>query len=412
MQIDQLKYYIKKIIGRRDAGFNFYEFEKSINILAGNQFKLWGMLIELIKAHSRRTTEYLTQEYFSMQSDRMGEFFMSEKLIDFTVSSNKSILDEHAKKSIEKRNQIRNAFVPFPIENCAFISELSRIPIVIHEALDTKESGKLKLKGKTIHLFVLVHGYMGSSNDLRIIKGYLSLNFPGHKFLCSKQNEADTNSSIFELGKNLASEVQEYIRDEFIKDGPTKISFIGHSLGGIIIRAALPNLSIYKDKMHLYMSISSPHLGLTYNSNSLVSTGYWFMKNFTSSKSLQQLSLSDDPIMEKTALFRLSNTDGLEWFSYVMLASSHNDCYVPFESARIELNEKVFKDAEHGAIFIKMAQNIFGKIKGKCLNKLDVDFQIKKKQIDKMIGRAAHIEFLDNEYWIQVVLSRLQEIFE
>lgn len=40
-----------------------------------------------------------------------------------------------------------------------------------------------------------------------------------------------------------------------------KISFIGHSLGGIVIRAALPHLSNIKDLMCTYMSLSSPHLG-------------------------------------------------------------------------------------------------------------------------------------------------------
>ena len=32
-------------------------------------------------------------------------------------------------------------------------------------------------------------------------------------------------------------------------------------MGGIIIRAALPHLSEFKDRMHTFITLSSPHLG-------------------------------------------------------------------------------------------------------------------------------------------------------
>ena len=65
-----------------------------------------------------------------------------------------------------------------------------------------------------------------------------------------------------------------------------KLSFVGHSLGGIIIREALKHLQDYKQYMWAYVSLGSPHLGYMYNSNSLVNAGIWFIKKWNDSHSL------------------------------------------------------------------------------------------------------------------------------
>jgi triacylglycerol esterase/lipase EstA (alpha/beta hydrolase family) len=62
------------------------------------------------------------------------------------------------------------------------------------------------------------------------------------------------------MGKNLANEVKNFLQNRSYLD-KTKISFLGFSMGGIIIRAALPHLSDYKDRMHTFITLSSPHLG-------------------------------------------------------------------------------------------------------------------------------------------------------
>lgn len=40
-----------------------------------------------------------------------------------------------------------------------------------------------------------------------------------------------------------------------------RISFICHSLGGIVCRAALPYLSDFNEKMFTFLSLAVPHLG-------------------------------------------------------------------------------------------------------------------------------------------------------
>lgn len=51
------------------------------------------------------------------------------------------------------------------------------------------------------------------------------------------------------------------------------MTFIGHSLGGIIVRAALPYLSEFSNQMHSFMTLSSPHLGYMYNSSKIIDAG-------------------------------------------------------------------------------------------------------------------------------------------
>lgn len=56
---------------------------------------------------------------------------------------------------------------------------------------------------------------------------------------------------------------------------PSLHSFIGHSLGNIIIRSVLtrPRFRYYLNKLHTFLSLSGPHLGTLYNNSALVSTG-------------------------------------------------------------------------------------------------------------------------------------------
>ena len=52
-----------------------------------------------------------------------------------------------------------------------------------------------------------------------------------------------------------------------------RLSFVGHSLGGVIIRAALPYLEEFAEKMHSYMSLSTPHFGYMYNASKIIEAG-------------------------------------------------------------------------------------------------------------------------------------------
>lgn len=100
-----------------------------------------------------------------------------------------------------------------------------------------------------VHLIIFAHGYQGNSFDMRLWKNLLSVKYPDHVLISMSSNEDDTEQDILHMGLKLADEVKKYIKEWFPKDQFAKLSFIGHSLGGLIIRAALPHLEKYRDKM-------------------------------------------------------------------------------------------------------------------------------------------------------------------
>lgn len=167
---------------------------------------------------------------------------------------------------------------------------------------------------KESHLIILVHGFQGNSEDLRLLRNNLLAIYPAAIFLSSTCNENESDMNIEDQGMKLANEVTSYIENYFELDEIKRISFIGHSLGGVIIRASLPYLEQLKDKLYTYMSLSSPHLGYLYSPKFLVSAGMWVLKKWKKSESLKELSMSDASNMEDSYLYRLSEISKLEWF--------------------------------------------------------------------------------------------------
>ncbi len=129
-------------------------------------------------------------------------------------------------------------------------------------------------------MFILVHGFQGTAFDMRIFKACIASRIPEALFHCTSINEGQQDGDIMEMGLRLAQDVKQYVNEWCPGSELGRMSFIGHSLGGLVIRAALPLLFDYKAKMHMYMSLSSPHLGYSFNSNGIVRFGLWVMKKF------------------------------------------------------------------------------------------------------------------------------------
>jgi predicted alpha/beta hydrolase family esterase len=187
---------------------------------------------------------------------------------------------------------------------------------------------------------------------MRIFKNIISIALPDALFLCSQANERNTDEDIFEMGKRLAEEVHQYIRESCPGSQLGRLTFIGHSLGGLIIRAALPLLEKYKDKFHGFMTLCSPHLGYMYKSSKVFDTGMWFLKKWKKSIVLNQLGMTDSKNIEQTTIYLLSQQPGLEWFKHIILVSSFQDQYAPFDSARIQICGDAAKDQKKGNTYI------------------------------------------------------------
>lgn len=184
---------------------------------------------------------------------------------------------------------------------------------------------------------------------------------PNSIFLCSACNEGDkTYGCIEEMGKNLAEEIFDFFDDEEdVGESVTKISFIGHSMGGIIIRCALPHLGQYKKMMHGYCSLSSPHLGYASCKNKILNVGLWAFQKWKKPKSLAQLSMTDAVNIKETFMYKISKFKGFKWFKHIMFFSSIQDGYVTFDSARVQIfkNTSLYNPTQ-GSRYIEMATNI------------------------------------------------------
>ena len=95
-----------------------------------------------------------------------------------------------------------------------------------------------------------------------------------------------------------------------------------------------------------------------------------------------------------------------------MLLSSHQDFYAPYDSARIQPPTKAKADEEFKETkYTKMASNILSQLTCNRLVRIDVNFQIEGKNLDSFIGRTAHIQFLENQSLMKILLYAYEDLF-
>lgn len=256
-----------------------------------------------------------------------------------------------------------------------------------------------------IHLIVCVHGLDGNSADLRLVKTYLELGLPGARidFLMSERNQNDTFADFESMTDRLLDEIIQYI--QIYNLTVSKISFVGHSLGNLIVRSVLtrPRFKCYLSRLHTFLSLSGPHLGTLYNSSALVNTGLWFMQKWKKSGSLLQLTCRDHSDPRQTFLYKLSKKSGLQFFKNVVLVGSLQDRYVPYHSARIEMCKTALKDKQTGPMYAEMIENLLLPVlQNKDCNLVRYDvIHALPNTANSLIGRAAHIAVLDSEIFLE-----------
>nr|XP_019948896.1 PREDICTED: protein FAM135A isoform X4 [Paralichthys olivaceus] len=256
-----------------------------------------------------------------------------------------------------------------------------------------------------IHLIVCVHGLDGNSADLRLVKTYLELGLPGARidFLMSERNQNDTFADFESMTDRLLDEIVQYI--QIYNLTVSKISFVGHSLGNLIVRSVLsrPRFKCYLSRLHTFLSLSGPHLGTLYNSSALVNTGLWFMQKWKKSGSLLQLTCRDHSDPRQTFLYKLSKKSGLQFFKNVVLVGSLQDRYVPYHSARIEMCKTALKDKQTGPVYAEMIENLLLPVlQSKDCNLVRYDvIHALPNTANSLIGRAAHIAVLDSEIFLE-----------
>ncbi|EEA04698.1 uncharacterized protein CMU_037630 [Cryptosporidium muris RN66] len=283
-------------------------------------------------------------------------------------------------------------------------NEVPVIPII--EQKNSKKCIQKNFKKNVgVHIMIFVHGFQGTAFDMRNVRNIISLYYPEVLCLLSTCNEELTDEPIEEMGKRLSSEIIEAVTP--FSNSLEKLSFVGHSLGGLIIRAALPYLKQFKQNFFLFWTLSTPHLGYLSSSSKLVNVGVWLMKKWKNSPCLTQLTLSDSYNIEETYLYKLAieNSHYLSSFKYIVFCSSHQDMYAPYDSARAECSPDsllAYKD---------MVKAILKDVDPKNLTRIDVNFYLPQKNLDTFIGRAAHIQVIESQIFVKILVTRFPQWF-
>jgi hypothetical protein len=112
---------------------------------------------------------------------------------------------------------------------------------------------------------------------------------------------------------------------------------------------------------------------------------------------IKELSLKDSSDYNTTTLYSLSENGVLQYFRRIVFISSPNDLYVPEYSARVQVNPKAILNPHVGYTLTSMAANVLSQIEPEKLFRITLDNNVSDAgNVDKAIGRAGHICYLDN----------------
>lgn len=163
--------------------------------------------------------------------------------------------------------------------------------------------------------------------------------------------------------------------------------------------------------MHGFFSLSTPHLGTVKHHSRVASLGMWIVKKVSRSKALEQLNMNESSDKTKSNIYVLSQVEGLNWFKHVVLVSSHQDLYVPYDSARIQTVDKERKDRIQ-SIKDDMVNNLINKMSGiDALLRLTLNFRVEQKSIDSVTGKMQHCLPLEIQELMEFYVYRYRMIF-
>lgn len=461
------------------------ELLRSFHILGNQTFYLWSMFLKFHRANKIKILEYLRDQW-AIDRRAEWSIWMVYSKVEMPHQYISSAVDDSSYHRFHGRAPVLRKITEDPAQTAAMRAELhrrsiaqmrinsrsiqdmhifgdpSRIPIMIVErtvnaplrstsgnsyfsradqknkvsplsevgskAMDKLSGVNSRQSGRVLKVVVFVHGFQGHHLDLRLVRNQWLLIDPKVEFLMSEVNEEKTSGDFREMGQRLAQEVVSFIKkkmDKVSRSGglrSIKLSFVGHSIGNIILRTALTEsvMEPYLRFLYTYVSVSGPHLGYLYSSNSLFNSGLWLLKKLKGTQCIHQLTFTDDPDLQNTFLYKLCKQKTLENFRNIILLSSPQDGYVPYHSARIEMCQASSGDnSKKSKVFLEMLNECLDQIRAsssepRVFMRCDVNFDISLhgRSLNTIIGRAAHIEFLESDIFARFLMWSFPELFQ
>ncbi|KAH8076934.1 carboxylic ester hydrolase [Aureococcus anophagefferens] len=202
------------------------------------------------------------------------------------------------------------------------------------------------------HLIVMQHGWYASSFDMRLLRAYALLLFPRAIVLSPQSNEDNSGGSMGPMGQRLAHEVHNFIKhrcDELSDPDPED---------------------------------GPPHLH--------------------QSTFMDELQLIDRDTMNESFMYKLSQAKGFEYFKR--------------RSPRpAEADKKGGGDA-----YMQMATNLMSPISQKTAEsdkqttvvRLTMEYKFTQTNLDTVIGRAAHLAYIDSSAAVLLILFSLYNLLK
>eukprot|EP00698_Gefionella_okellyi_P026166 TRINITY_DN9881_c0_g2_i1.p1 TRINITY_DN9881_c0_g2~~TRINITY_DN9881_c0_g2_i1.p1 ORF type:complete len:282 (-),score=41.66 TRINITY_DN9881_c0_g2_i1:156-1001(-) len=184
------------------------------------------------------------------------------------------------------------------------------------------------------HLVIIQNGFHGRSNRMISLKALLDEQFcAAHEIVISNVNDfMESRDGAFACGRRLSDFVCA-----FVKSGKYSfLSFIGHSFGGLMVRAAigfLEEAGVFADiEAGICATVATPHLGLLQPPTWMRVISFLGVLGQTG-KELSRQNCNIDALNSGVFLA------GLKRFRFLVYANLERDWQVPFETAAMRLGK-------------------------------------------------------------------------
>ncbi|KAJ1454748.1 hypothetical protein M885DRAFT_441850 [Pelagophyceae sp. CCMP2097] len=155
--------------------------------------------------------------------------------------------------------------------------------------------------------------------------------------------------------------------------------------------------------------------------SSLIAGGMWALQHIHQSTFMDELQLIDAKDMRESFMYKLSQEKCFEYFRYVVLVGSHQDNYVPMHTAQATIPRPAEDDKRvDGSAYMEMATNLMAPISQKTAQsakqttviRLTMDYKFSQTNLDTVIGRAAHLAYIDSSTAVLLILFSLYNLLK
>jgi pimeloyl-ACP methyl ester carboxylesterase len=401
-----------------------------MNVASCQILSLWHNVLNLMLYSCREVSALLRASWEKRMSEQWSDVIVKYRPQDNVMiptddlDEKEPILQPLNVLERAKREQNENGGMPALIEDVTMCSEPQprlweqRYRCLKSDpkggfCIDTMAPGMVPSAPKDyrgVHMFVLVHGFQGNSFDMRLFKNNLALVYPDAIFMVSSSNEDNTDGDLNEMGIRLAQEVTNFVADWCPGSSLGRLSFVGYSIGGVIVRSALPHLREFHSKFHTYLSLSVAHFGFMDQQSPLFNSAVWMLTKWKKCTLLEQLALRDAPDLKDTYLAKLCTHKGLEHFKWIALVSSKQDNYSPSKSSRMEM-DPAWEKSPSKDVYTSMVRSLWEGIDPERVLRIRAHFNLPEKNVDAMIGRVAHIRFIECQPIMRMLIHSYSFLF-